>query len=181
MTLAIKNYLKKVIEFKNISIQIRINLDLQPKHNETLGAVKRQVQTWNKLKIGYKQAIKYDQAFLYTFCCVLWGTTCLQILRKHSRVCTLLTASRLLRKKYTRQLSWSMKLKSGLYSSSFHVNLSQFFLSSLFVFVINNLSKVLVESLIEKCKWSAVSFAWLTRRGWKISLNQLDLENCINC
>ena len=48
MTLAIKKKLiKKVIEFKNISIQIRINLDLQPNHNETLDTVKRQVQTWN--------------------------------------------------------------------------------------------------------------------------------------
>ena len=76
MTLAIKKLLKKVIEFKNISIQIRINLDLQPNHNEILGIVKRQVQTWNKLKIGYKQAIKYDQAFLYAFSCVLWQPAC---------------------------------------------------------------------------------------------------------
>ena len=32
----LKNYFKKVIEFENLSTQIRINLDIQTDHNKTL-------------------------------------------------------------------------------------------------------------------------------------------------
>ena len=45
----VEKLLWKVIEFENLSTQIRINLDLQTDHNNTLARVKRKAQTWNKL------------------------------------------------------------------------------------------------------------------------------------
>ena len=45
----VEKLLWKVIEFENLSTQIRINLDVQTDHNKTLARVKRKAQTWNKL------------------------------------------------------------------------------------------------------------------------------------
>ena len=38
------SHLKKIIEFKNTSIQILTNLDLQPNRNETLGIAREKLQ-----------------------------------------------------------------------------------------------------------------------------------------
>ena len=45
----VEKLLKRAIEFENLTIQVRINLDLQTDHNKTLARVKRKAQTCNKL------------------------------------------------------------------------------------------------------------------------------------